>query len=70
MDIKEILQNPIVRHLGSAVILAAAGYLAVYILAITLVFLALAAGFFALGRRMSGRRRILPPLIRLPGSFV
>ena len=29
MDIKEILQSPIVRRLGSAVILAAAGYLAV-----------------------------------------
>ena len=29
MDINEILQNPIVRRLGSAVILAAAGYLAV-----------------------------------------
>lgn len=47
-----------------------AGYLALYILAITLVFLALAAAFFALGRRMSGRRRMLSTLIRLPGSFV
>ena len=47
-----------------------AGYLAVYILAITLVFLALAAAFFAIGRRMGGRRRMLRSLIRLPGSFV